>query len=190
VLANVAFMTVEGTAGRPAGEPPRMLLVFDRVATDDAIRPIEVAAILSSLEEIFLVTLLRDAPPPDHRGREWAWDYDTQSLHIRLAGLQLASPLEILVSLPWHVYTLPFSAFAYGIAHVFGVPSRSAPMFERSREDFWSTRLAAADPKPEWLEWQSWLELKHEQVEQTVGFRLSEVDVALTLPPEPDAPAQ
>jgi hypothetical protein len=183
-------MTGEGPAGQPTAEPPRMLLVFDRLATDDTVRPIEVAAILSSLEEIFLVTLLRDAPPPDHRGREWSSDYDTQSMHIRLAGLRLESPLEILVSLPWHVYTLPFSAFAYGIAHVFGVPARSAPMFERSREDFWSTRLAGADPKPEWMEWQAWLEYKHEQVEQSVPFRLSEVDLALTLPPESDMPAE
>jgi hypothetical protein len=183
-------MTAEGTVGQPAGDVPRMLLVFDRLATEHGTRPVEVATILAGLEEIFLVTLLRDAPPPNHRGREWALDYDAQSLHVRLAGVRFGSPLEVLLSLPWHVYTLPFSAFAYGIAHVFGVPSRSAPMFDRAREDFWSTRLAGADPKPEWLEWQGWLEYKHEQVMRTVPFRLSEVDIALSLPPEPEAPAQ
>jgi hypothetical protein len=45
-----------------------MLLVFER-ADAAALRPVQVAALLSSLEEIFLVTLLRDAPPPDHQGR-------------------------------------------------------------------------------------------------------------------------
>jgi hypothetical protein len=83
---------------------------------------------------------------------------------------------------------VPFSAFAYGLAHVFGAPARAAELFESAREDFWSTRLAGEQPKPEWLEWQGWLEYKYEQV-QIVPFRLSEVDVVLTLPPEHDAPA-
>jgi hypothetical protein len=166
-----------------------MLLVFARAATDEPVRPIEVAAVLTSLEEIFLVTLLRDAPPPDHRGRDWAWDYDTQSLHIQLTGVDLAPTLRVLVTIPWHVYTVPFSAFAYGLAHVFGAPATSATLFERAREDFWSTRLAGEQPKPEWLEWQAWLELKYEQV-QLVPFRLAEVDVVLSLPPEGDEPEE
>jgi hypothetical protein len=173
-------------AGATAAEAPRMRLVFDGPGAGEAIRPVEVAVVLSSLEEIFLVTLLRDAPPPDHRRREWVWDYDAQSMHIGLVGLQLAPPLEVLLALPWHVYTVPFSAFAYGLAHVFGAPSRSAPVFDRAREDFWSSRLAGESPKAEWMEWQAWLEYKHEEVAR-VPFRLSEVDVALKLPPEPDA---
>jgi hypothetical protein len=51
-------------------------------------------------------------------------------------------------------------------------------------------RLACEEPKPEWLEWQTWLELKHEEVERALPFRLSEVDIALSLPPEAVTPAQ
>jgi hypothetical protein len=182
-------MTGEVTAGQPAVEPPRMLLVFERAASDDPVRPIEVAAILTSLEEVFLVTLLRDTPPPDHRGRDWAWDYYAESLHVRLTALDLA-PLRVEVAIPWHVYTVPFAAFSYGLAHVFGAPAQAAPLFERAREDFFSTRLAG-EPKPEWLEWQAWLELKYEQL-QIVPFRLDAVDILLALPPEhdPEPPAE
>ena len=179
-------MTAEDPA-RTAGTP-RMLLVFERIDAAGPLRPIQVAAVLSGLEEVFLVTLLRDVPPPDHRRREWAWDFDAQSLHIGLAGLRLESPLEILLALPWHVYTVPFSAFAYGLAHVFGAPTTSAPVFDRAREDFWSSRLASDSPEPEWMEWQAWLEYKHEEIERTAPFRLREVDIALTLPPGPEAP--
>jgi hypothetical protein len=179
-------MTAEDPAG--TAETPRMLLVFQGIGAGGPVRPVEVAAVLSSLEEIFLVTLLRDAPPPDHRRREWAWDYDAETLHIALAGLRLQSPLEILLALPWHVYTVPFSAFAYGLAHVFGAPVTSAPLFDRAREDFWSSRLAGDSPKAEWMEWQAWLEYKHEEVARTVPFRLGEVEIALTLPPAPEAP--
>ena len=49
-----------------------MLLVFEGMGADELIRPAQVAAVLTALEEIFLVTLLRDAPPPDHARREWA----------------------------------------------------------------------------------------------------------------------
>jgi hypothetical protein len=180
-------MTAEGaTSGT---ETPRMLLVFEGVGAGEAIRPIQVAAVLSSLEEIFLATLLRDAPPPDHRRREWVWDYDAKSMHVELAGLRLASRLQVLLALPWHVYTVPFSAFAYGVAHVFGAPSQSAPVFDRAREDFWSSRLAAETPKAEWMEWQAWLEYKHEEAARTVPFQLLAVDIELTLPPpEPEAP--
>ena len=166
-----------------------MLLVFEGVVAGEAIRPVEVAAVLATLEEIFLVTLRRDAPPPDHHRRDWVWDYDVEALHIELAGLRLASPLQVLLGLPWHVYTVPFSAFAYGVAHVFGAPAQSAPVFDRAREDFWRSRFAGKSPKAEWMEWQAWLEYKHEEVARTVPFQLNEVDIALALPPEPDAPA-
>jgi len=179
-------MITEDASGSAA--TPRMLLVFEAIGPGEAIRPVQVAAVLSSLEEIFLVTLLRDAPPPDHRRREWVWDYDAQSLHVQLAGLRLESPLQILLALPWHVYTVPFSAFSYGVAHVFGAPSQSAPVFDRAREDFWSSRLAGKSPTPEWMEWQAWLEYQHEEVARTVPFRLAEVDITLTLPPELAAP--
>ena len=178
------------TAEDPArtAETPDMLLVFESMDAAGPVRPVQVAAVLSGLEEVFLVTLLRDAPPPDHRRREWAWDFDTELPHVGLAGLRLESPLEILLAQPWHVYTVPFSAFAYGLAHVFGAPTTAAPVFDRAREDFWSTRLAGDSPEPEWMEWQAWLEYKHEEVERTVPFRLREVDIALTLPPGPEAP--
>ena len=180
-------MTAQGGAG--ADETPRMLLVFEGLGADDLIRPAQVAAILTALEEVFLVTLLRDAPPPDHPRREWALDYDTQGARVGLEGLTLEPPLHVLLALPWHVYTVPFSAFAYGVAHVFGAPSQSAPVFDRAREDFWSSRLAGSSPKPEWMEWQAWLEHKHEEVVRLVPFRLAEVDIELTLPPEDDAEA-
>jgi hypothetical protein len=187
-LPNVGFMTAEG--GATAVDTPRMRLVFESAVAGAAVRPVHVAAALSSLEEIFLVTLLRDAPPPDHRGREWASDYDAQSLHVRLEGLAFGPSLEILLALPWHVYTVPFSAFAYGVAHVFGAPSTSAPVFDRAREDFWSSRLAGEAPQAEWMEWQGWLEYKYEEVARTVPFRLAVVDIAPTLPPEPGAPPE
>jgi hypothetical protein len=183
---NVASMNAQGPR---VDETPRVLLVFEGIAADEPIRPVHVAAALTALEEIFLVTLLRDAPPPDHRRREWAWDYDAQSMHVSLDGLRLESPLQILLWLPWHVYTVPFSAFAYGVAHVFGAPAQAAPLFERSREDFWSSRLAGEHPNAEWMEWQAWLEYKHEEVLRTVPFRLDEVDIEVTLPPEHDEPA-
>ena len=63
-------MTAEG--GPETGETPRMLLIFEGLDADELIRPAQVAAVLTALDEIFLVTLLRDAPPPDHARREWA----------------------------------------------------------------------------------------------------------------------
>jgi len=183
-LPNVGSMTAQG--GARTDETPRMLLVFDGLGHDELIRPAQVAAILTALEEIFLVTLLRDAPAPDYARREWALDYDAQATHIGLEGLTLESPLHVLLALPWHVYTVPFSAFAYGVAHVFGAPSHSAPLFDRARDDFWSTRLAGSSPKAEWMEWQAWLEYKHEEVVRTVPFHLAEVDLELTLPPDPE----
>jgi hypothetical protein len=39
------------------------------------------------------------------------------------------------------------------------------------------------------MEWQAWLEYKHEQVARTVPFQLATVDVGLALPePEPEPP--
>jgi hypothetical protein len=169
-----------------SGETPRMLLVFDGVGVDEIVRPAQVAAVLTALEEIFLVTLLRDAPPPEHARREWALDYDAHAVHIGLEGLTLESPLHVVLALPWHVYTVPFSAFAYGVAHVFGAPSQSAPLFDRAREDFWATRLAGGSPKAEWMEWQAWLEYKHEEMVRLVPFHLAEVDIELALPPALD----
>ena len=174
-------MTAEG--GPETSETPRMLLIFEGLDADELIRPAQVAAVLTALEEIFLVTLLRDAPPPDHARREWALDYDAQAVQIGLEGLTLESPLHVELALPWHAYTVPFSAFAYGVAHVFGAPSHSAPLFERAREDFWITRLAGDNAKAEWMEWQAWLEYKHEEVVRLVPFHLAEVDIELTLPP-------
>jgi hypothetical protein len=181
-------MTAEG--GAAATETPGMRLVFVGIVPGEAIRPVQVAAVLSGLEEIFLVTLLRDAPPPDHHRRDWVWDYDARALHVALIGLRLGPPLEIMLALPWHVYTVPFSAFAYGVAHVFGAPSTSAPVFDRAREDFWSSRLAGESPKAEWMEWQAWLEYKYEEMARSVPFRLAEVDIALSLPPEPGVPPE
>jgi hypothetical protein len=181
-------MTAPG--GARTDETPRMLLVFEDLAGDELVRPAQAAAILTALEEIFLVTLLRDTPPPDHPRREWALDYDAQAMNVRLEGLTLESPLRVLLALPWHVYTVPFSAFAYGVAHVFGAPSRSAPLFDRAREDFWSSRLAGGNPKAEWMEWQAWLEHKHEEVLRLVPFNLGEVDIELTLPPESEPEAE
>lgn len=178
------------TAPDPArdDETPHMLLVFDGVGADEPIRPVQVAAVLAALEEIFVVTLLGDTPPPDYRERDWVWNYDAQAMHVRLDGLHLDSTLQVFLALPWHVYTVPFSAFAYGVAHVFGPPARSAPLFERAREDFWNSRLAGGSPKAEWMEWQAWLEYKHEEVARNVPFQLGEVDIELTLPAESDAP--
>ena len=115
------------------------------------------------------------------------WDYDAERLTVRLASVRFDERLEVILSLPWYVYMVPFSAFSYGLAHVFGVRVTAAPLFARAREDFWASRLAGANPRPEWMEWQAWLEYKHEQMQRVVPFRLREVDVELTLPPEPPA---
>jgi hypothetical protein len=96
-------MTAEG--GPETGETPRMLLIFEGLDADELIRPAQVAAVLTALDEIFLVTLLRDAPPPDHARREWALDYDSQAVQIGLEGLSLESPLHVVLALPWHAYT-------------------------------------------------------------------------------------
>jgi hypothetical protein len=174
-------MTAQG--GAEIEKTPRLLLVFEGLGPDELVRPAHAAAVLTALEEIFLVTLLRDAPPPDHARREWALDYDASDVHIGLDGLTLESPLHVVLALPWHVYTVPFSAFAYGVAHVFGAPAQSAPLFDRAREDFWTTRLSGSSPTAEWMEWQAWLEYKHEEVVRMVPFHLAEVDIELALPP-------
>ena len=69
-----------------------------------------------------------------------------------------------LLALPWHAYTVPFSSLRLGVAHVFGAPLHSAPLFDRTREDFWSTRLTSNNPKADKMKWQAWLEYKHEEV--------------------------
>ena len=168
-----------------------MLLVFEGIGADEPIRPVQVAAVLSGLEEVFLVTLLRDAPPPDHRRREWVWDYDAQSLHVGLAGLRLESPLRDPARAPVARLHGPFSAFAYGVAHVFGAPAhRRAAVRPRPRGLLEQPPRGRAARSAEWMEWQAWLEYKHEEVERTVPFRLAEVDIALTLPPEPGRAAR
>ena len=124
-------MTAEGPAR--TAETPRMLLVFVGVGADVPVRPVHVAAVLSSLEEIFLVTLLRDAPRPTTSGANGCWDYDASRSTWGLTDCG-SNRGSVLLALPWHVYTLPFSAFAYGFAHVFGAPThRRAALRPRAR---------------------------------------------------------
>ena len=145
-----------------------MLLVFEGMGADELVRPAQVAAVLTALEEIFLVTLLRDAPPPDHRGASGRSTTTPESLQIGLDGAALESPLHILLALPWHVYTVPFSAFAYGVAHVFGAPShRRAPLRSRARGLLEQPPRRRQPRSAEWMEWQAWLEYKHEEVVRT-----------------------
>jgi hypothetical protein len=122
-------MTGQGGAG--TGETPRMRLVFEGLGADELIRPAQVAAVLTALEEIFLVTLLRDAPPRDHARREWALDYDAQAEQIGLEGLALEVSLHVAVR-PHRSASAPSPTDR---ARVRRAP-RSAPLFDRAREDF------------------------------------------------------
>ena len=166
-----------------------MLLVFDGLGADDLVRPAQVAAVLTALRRSSSSPSCATRLRRTIRGVSGRSATTTRPSQIGLEGLTLESPLHVVLALPWHVYTVPFSAFAYGVAHVFGAPSQSAPLFDRAREDFWSSRLAGSSPKAEWMEWQGWLEYKHEEAMRTVPFHLAEVDIELTLPPafEPEA---
>ena len=37
------------------------------------------------------------------------------------------------------------------------------------------------------MAWRAWLENKHEQIVRLVAVRLGQIDIELTLPPEPEA---
>jgi hypothetical protein len=177
----------------PSGQPPPgLLLVFESPSVhsdapnlpprvlrrvDRPLRPIEVSAVLTGVEEIYLVSLMRDTPPPDAwRGSDWLWETHGRSLQVRLKAVRLESPLHVLLDLPWPVYATAFSGFAFGLAHVFGAPLRAAAAFERARADFWETRLAADKRKQEWLEW------KRAEAEKRVPFKLREVQIRAHLP--------
>ena len=143
-----------------------MLLVFEGVGADGPIRPVQVAAVLRALEEIFLAPFCATRPRPITPAR-MGLGLRRQSLHIGLAGLRLESPLQVLLALPWHVYTGPFSAFAYGVAHVFGPPTARHPCSIARARTSGAPASPASSPKAEWMEWQAWLEYKHEEVART-----------------------
>jgi hypothetical protein len=48
-----------------------------------------------------------------------------------------------------------FGAFAYGLAHVFGVPFRAASSFYGARESYYESRLAADEAKQRRLDWKA-----------------------------------
>src|SRR4051794_6203592 len=118
--------------------PPGLLLVFEGEKWDQSrtppelqrddpgdvpVRPIAVAGVIAAVEELYIVSFAKDAPPESFEERpDWPWEYDLRSLHARLSAVRMESDLHLLLDLPWPVYVGGYTAFAYGLAHVFGVP--------------------------------------------------------------------
>ena len=138
----------------------------------EPVRPIEVGVILFALEEIYLASIRGDLPPPDYRERpDWAAEANARSFTLRLASARMGSPLHLVLDLPAVLYVPTFTAFAYGLAHVLGVPYRAAAAFERARQMYFQQRLDTAAAK------QQWLDYKAEQVARQTRLRLRAVDV-------------
>jgi hypothetical protein len=149
------------------------------------VRPIEVAVVLSTVEEIYFASIRGDLPPPDYRDRpHWAVEADARSLTMRLHSLRMGSPLHVILDMPATIYVSTFAAFAYGLGHIFGVPYRAAAAFERARESYFEQRHATARAKDEWLDY------KAQQVERRTSLRLKAVDIVTRVPNDEERPIQ
>jgi hypothetical protein len=139
----------------------------------ESIRPIEVAVVIQAVEEIYLASIRGDLPPADYREQpDWAARANPRSLTMVIQEIRLGSPLHLVLDLPATIYIPTFSAFAYGLAHVLGVPYRAGAMFHRARESYFTARVASAEAKDEWLDY------KAAQVERESRLRLKAVDYA------------
>jgi hypothetical protein len=165
---------------------PRLLLEFERpywVYTPSprptrAIRPVDVAAVLTTLEAIYLVTALAIPPPEAEQGElEWVRE---QKDRLRVKALRMESPLQILLEVPWPIHAAAFGSLAYGVSYVLGVPYRASARFHRAREEYFESRTAASGAK------ERWLDRKAETAKRSLHFKLSRVAEVSQLPPHDD----
>lgn len=173
--------------------PPGLLLVFgcekwDQSRTpkklrkedpgDVPVRPLAVAGVISVVEELYVVSFAKDAPPPSYAKRpDWAWEYDLGSLQARLSAVRMESDLHLLLDLPWPVYVGGFTAFTYGLAHVFGVPYKAVARFHKARKEYWESRREDEEAR------QQYFDFKKEQAAKRLPFELREVHETPKLPP-------
>lgn len=138
------------------------------------VRPGDVGVVMTAIEEVYLASIRADLPPRDYReNTSWAMEADPRSATLRVDTIRMGSPLQVLLDMPSTLYVPTFAAFAYGIAHVLGVPYRAAASFERARESYFEARHASARAKDQWLDY------KAERVEKQTQLRLRAVDIAL-----------
>lgn len=165
-------------------QPPGLLLELEATNLEDLppplrfVRPVDVASVLTTIEAIYIVTVL-NAPPPrlDEKAElEWVRQQVARSRRLGMRAVRMESPLQVLLELPWPVYAAGFSGFMYGIAHVLGVPYRAATRFYDARDEYWTSRLREARSKEEWLDW------KADRAEREIPFRLTSVQEASNLP--------
>jgi len=165
-------------------QPPGLLLEFTEPGYEDMppqLRypvPADVAAVLTTVEAIYNVTVLNfPTPTPGEDGElEWLRRYSARSRRLGVRAIRMESPLQILLELPWPVYATGFAGLAYGISHVLGVPYRAAARFYGARDEYWTMRLQEAKSKEEWLDW------KAQQAERQIPFRLMRVEETNRLP--------
>ena len=135
------------------------------------IRPVEAAAVITAIEEIYLAGIRHDLPPRRYQKRlDWAVNAHARSLTLRVKAIRLGSPLHIVLDIPPPAYVPAFAFFAYGLAKVFGMPYRAAAIFERAREDYFNQRLDTAEAKDRWLDY------KANRAARESQFRLRAVD--------------
>jgi hypothetical protein len=89
----------------------------------------------------------------------------------------MESDLQLVVDLPWPVYIGGFTAFAYGLAHVFGGPYKAFARFHKARKEYWDSRREDEEAK------QRYFDFKEEQTARRLPFQLREVHEAHKLPP-------
>ena len=146
----------------------------------DRIRPTDVAWILTTLEEIYAVSVMRNMPPAGfEREPEWVAHVDMFSGGVRLGAIRKQSDLHVLLELPAIVYAGGFVGICFGIANVLGAPLRAAARFQRAREEFWNSRLSADQSKLDYYEW------KRGEATKRQRLPLKTVDVTDQLPPLP-----
>jgi hypothetical protein len=127
--------------------------------------------------------MVLDFPPPGPEDGELEWIARHQhfSRQMSLRAARLESPLQLLLEFPPVVYVMGFSGFAYGVAHVLGVPYKAAARFHQARAEYFESRVEAADAKD------AWLERKAERAKRS-PFRLQKVEERdFPPPPAPDS---
>lgn len=149
------LLTFEGEWYAPDPHLPEGLR---RISTGhwEPVRAIEVGVVLTAIEEIYLASIRGDLPPRTiDRNRDWASEADARSLTLRVHSLRMGLPLHVLLDLPATIYVSTFGAFAFGLAHVLGVPYRAAAVFERAHERYFEQRPATTEAKNAWLDYKA-----------------------------------
>jgi hypothetical protein len=143
-----------------------------RPGTWGRVRPPDVGVIMTAIEEIHLASIRADLPPPDYRENvEWAMGIEARSSTLSVDRIRMGSPLQVLLELPPPVYVSTFSAFAFSLSYVLGVPYRAAASFERARKSYYEARHESAVANDEWLEY------KKERIARQTQLRLRAVDI-------------